>query len=219
MFERSLFFGHWAGTWKTIIHSSKNDNIYLLYKNDNTLFKKWWLGTICQILTLAHTHSSFPPRCAWTARCFWSHHGDQFGGRTGTTTHHEVVIRQVGVEGCSRKNDSFFSWVKVVHCALSSAPVTYPMYVLCLPPNVEIPNSAPPGFIFSIFSHFSMNPTDPTGPETWNRKVLYQFLFYYSFATQMFSWCVLLPRWIRTQLNPIENYKWINLAYLTDNHI
>ena len=35
----------------------------------------------------------------------------------------------------------------------------------------------------------------------------------------MFSWWFLLLRWIRTQLNPIENYKWINLAYLTDNHI
>ena len=49
--ERSIpnifVFGNWAGTWKTRIHSSKNDNICLhtetWMESDNTLFKNWWL--------------------------------------------------------------------------------------------------------------------------------------------------------------------------------
>ena len=58
-----FFFGHWAGVWKTIIHSSKSDNMCLYYliliyenlKHDNTLFKHRWLGAIYQILTVAHS--------------------------------------------------------------------------------------------------------------------------------------------------------------------
>ena len=54
----------WKLSWgrgKTIMYSSKNDNIclYTLYqdlKNDNTLFKNWWLGDIYQILTVAHIY-------------------------------------------------------------------------------------------------------------------------------------------------------------------
>ena len=43
------FFGSWAGAWKTIRHSSKNDNMCYIpknLKNDNTLFKNSWLGAI-----------------------------------------------------------------------------------------------------------------------------------------------------------------------------
>ena len=31
VFEASLFFGNWAEAWKTIIHSSKNDNVCLCW--------------------------------------------------------------------------------------------------------------------------------------------------------------------------------------------
>ena len=54
VFETSLFFGNWAGAWKTMIHSSKNDNIcyipktwktiiHTLQKNDDLeLYTKYW---------------------------------------------------------------------------------------------------------------------------------------------------------------------------------
>ena len=59
VFETSLFFGNWAGAWKTIIHSSKNDNICLYTKTWKTIRHSWklmtWsLGAIYQILTVAH---------------------------------------------------------------------------------------------------------------------------------------------------------------------
>ena len=56
-----FFFWNCAGAWKTMI-SSKNDNICLYTKtckNDNTLFKKWWLGAIYQILMVAHVTLSY----------------------------------------------------------------------------------------------------------------------------------------------------------------
>ena len=57
----TFFFWNCAGAWKTMI-SSKNDNICLYTKtckNDNTLFKKWWLGAIYQILMVAHVTLSY----------------------------------------------------------------------------------------------------------------------------------------------------------------
>ena len=37
MLETSLFFGNWSGAWKTIIHSSKNDNICLYTQTWKTI--------------------------------------------------------------------------------------------------------------------------------------------------------------------------------------
>jgi hypothetical protein len=35
VFERSLLFGNWAGAWKTIMHSSKNDDICYNYSQNH----------------------------------------------------------------------------------------------------------------------------------------------------------------------------------------
>ena len=37
VFETSLFFGNWAGAWKTIIHFSKSDNICYIPKTWKTI--------------------------------------------------------------------------------------------------------------------------------------------------------------------------------------
>ena len=55
--HQPVIFGHWAGAWKTIIHSAKNDNIYYIPKTRKTpiqsskiddlgLYTKYWLWPV-----------------------------------------------------------------------------------------------------------------------------------------------------------------------------
>ena len=72
VFETSLFFGNWAGAWKTIIHSSNNDNICLYTQtwktiihsskiDDLELYTKEWpwptsIGHLESFFSICRTH-------------------------------------------------------------------------------------------------------------------------------------------------------------------